>query len=675
MEKTNIVVLGGGYAGIETAKVLCRKFRKKKSISITLIDKNTYHTLMTELHEVAGSRVEPDSVMVSYDRIFAGTEINLVTDFITDINFESKEVKSEKQSYPYDYLVLGTGGAPEFFDIPGIQEHSFSLWSLEDSMRIREHFEEQFRLAAKETDIVRKKQMLTFAVAGAGFTGIELAGEFLERRDVLCRKYHIDKSDVKIMIIEALDKILPIIEDNLRIKTINYLEKHGVEILLNTKITGAEEDSVITDSGKKIKTDTFVWTCGIHGSEFTSRINLAKGHTARGECSFASSEGIHGMKGCRFDENERYIVGKRGRLLVNEFMQSDDHDDVYIVGDNMWYLENGKVLPQIVETALQTGKCAAENIAADIENKNKKEFKSNYHGFMVSVGGRYAVSNAGGIKLSGFFAMAMKHVVNLHYLFGLAGLNAVWNYLKHEFFDMKDRRCFLGDHLSWKIQGWWGVPLRAWLGIMWIAEGVNKIGEGWLSFSSGTKSGWMFSPGIVQKGVDAIASASETVTEPADAAADAVSAASGLTETVTPVFAKIWETGNSIIPYDSAFVTWFRETFMDNMMAYISYPFFQTMIVVTEIAIGLALLGGLFTWLAAAASIAMCFVFTFSGMFSWDQAWFVFAAFLMLGGAGRSLGIDHWVMPLIKKWWNSTSIAKRTFLYLNEPVRRNRKTK
>ena len=675
MEKTNIVVLGGGYAGIETAKVLFRKFRKKKNISITLIDKNTYHTLMTELHEVAGSRVEPDSVMVSYDRIFAGTEINVVTDFITDIDFEAKQVKSEKQSYAYDYLVLGTGGAPEFFDIPGIQEHSFSLWSLEDSMRIREHFEEQFRLAAKETDTLKKKQMLTFAVAGAGFTGIELAGEFLERRDVLCRKYHIDKSDVRIMVIEALDKILPIIEDNLRIKTINYLEKHGVEILLNTKITGAEEDSVITDSGKKIKTDTFVWTCGIHGSEFTSRINLAKGHTARGECSFASSEGIHGMKGCRFDENERYIVGKRGRLLVNEFMQSDDHDDVYIVGDNMWYLENGKVLPQIVETALQTGKCAAENIAADIENKNKKEFKSNYHGFMVSVGGRYAVSNAGGIKLSGFFAMAMKHVVNLHYLFGLAGLNAVWNYLKHEFFDMKDRRCFLGDHLSWKIQGWWGVPLRAWLGIMWIAEGVNKIGEGWLSFSSGTKSGWMFSPGIVQKGVDAIASASETVTEPADAAADAVSAASGLAETAAPVFAKIWETGNSIISYDSAFVTWFRETFMDNMMAYISYPFFQTMIVVTEIAIGLALLGGLFTWLAAAASIAMCFVFTFSGMFSWDQAWFVFAAFLMLGGAGRSLGLDHWVMPVIKKWWNSTSIAKRTFLYLNEPVRRTRKTK
>ena len=108
--------------------------------------------------------------------------------FITGIDFEAKKVKSDKTEYDYDYLVLGTGGAPEFFDIEGVQENSFSLWSLEDAMRIREHFEERFRLAANEPDESLKKQMLTFVVAGAGFTGIELIGEFIERRDVLCAK-------------------------------------------------------------------------------------------------------------------------------------------------------------------------------------------------------------------------------------------------------------------------------------------------------------------------------------------------------------------------------------------------------------------------------------------------------------------------------------------------------
>ena len=165
---------------------------------------------------------------------------------------------------------------------------------------------------------------------------------------------------------------------------------------------------------------------------------------------------------------------------------------------------------------------------------------------------------------------------------------------------------------------------------------------------------------------DAVSAASGAA---ADAAAGAVETAA---DHISWIFGKIWDTGNSIIPYDSFIVTWFRETFMDNMMAYISYPLFQLMIVAVEIAIGLALLGGLFTWLAAAGSIAMCAVFTFSGMFSWDQLWFVFGAFLLLGGAGRSFGLDHWVMPFIKKLWNSTSIAKKTYLYIDEPVNRKK---
>ncbi len=718
MDKKKIIILGGAYAGIAAAKKIYRKFKKGSEVELTIIDKNKYHTLMTELHEVAGSRVIPDSVMISFERIFSGKKINIVNDFIKGVDFKNQLVESDRAKYPYDYLIIGTGGAPEFFDIPGVQENSFSLWSLEDAIRIRKQLEERFRLAAKEANPEIRQRMLTFVVAGAGFTGIEIAGEFMERRDVLCGKYHIDKSDVKIVVIEALDNILPIIEEKLKKKAARYLEKHGVEIILNARITGATENKVIIADGREIQTDTFIWTCGIHGSEFTSMVDLTKGHTSRGQCSIASAEGIHGMSDCRFEEDERYIVGTRGRILVNEYIQSVDYSNVYVVGDNMWFLENGKVLPQIVETALQTGETAAKNIIADIEKTEKEPFKSNYHGFMVSIGGRYAVSNAGGLKVSGFMAMAMKHLVNLHYLFSLAGINAVWGYMKHEFFDMKDGRTFLGDHFSWKVQGWWVFPLRAWLGIMWIAEGLNKIGEGWLNFGAGTKSGWMFSKGVIQKGVettaslssavagsgaaDAVAAASdageyaaeaavetvadtvaaasdageyaveavvETVADAVAAASDTVASAAGaVADNTVHAFGKLWDTGKSIIPYDSPFVTWFRETFMDSIMAHISYPVFQGMIVFAELAIGLALLGGLFTWLAAAASIVMCIVFTASGMFSWDQAWFVFAAFLMLGGAGRSLGLDQWVMPVIKKWWNSTSFARKTYLYLNEPV-------
>ena len=703
-----IVILGGGYGGITAAKKLGRIFRKNSDIEITLIDKNTYHTLMTELHEVAGSRVDPDSVMISYDRIFTGSHINIVTDVITSLDTEKKQLVSAKAVYPYDYLIIGTGGAPEFFDIQGIQENSFSLWSLEDAIRIRQHCEERYRLAAKEPDEEVRRQMLTFVVAGAGFTGIELAGEFMERRNVLCARYNINPEDVKIVIAEAMDRILPIIEEPLRRKTEKYLHKKGVEIRLNSPIVAAEENLVIFKDGSTLSTETFVWTCGIHGSEFTSRIHLEKGHTARGECSYASSEGIHGMCGCRFDEEETYIVGKRGRILVDEYMQTADDPSIYAVGDNMWFVEEGKVLPQIVETAMQTGETAAENIAALIKGGKKKPFKSNYHGFMVSVGSRYCVSNAMGLKTSGIIAMATKHMVNLHYLFGIAGINACWGYLKHEFFHMEDGRTFLHNHLSFRPQGFWGVPLRLWLGLMWLVEGVNKIGEGWLNFDAGTKSAWMFSHGVVQAGIpvvdagsaasemaeegvqaagyaaeetvhgaaDTVSAASDAVEETVHAAADAVSAASDTVvdavhtaaDTAVEAFRLVWDTTKTIIPYDSWFVTWFRQTFMDSIASHIPYQLFQSMVVATEVAIGLALLGGLFTFPAAGVSIIMCFVFIFSGMFSWSQLWFIFAAFLMLGGMGRSFGLDHYVLPYLGKKWRSFGIVQKTHIYGGEPV-------
>ncbi|MGC9311152.1 MAG: NAD(P)/FAD-dependent oxidoreductase, partial [Sediminispirochaetaceae bacterium] len=190
MTKKKIVVLGGGYGGITALKKLYRRFRKKADIEITLIDKNPYHTLLTEIHEVAGSRVEPDAVQISFARIFGGTRIKRVTDTIVDIDFENNTLKSESSSYRYDYLIIGAGGEPEFFDIPGVQENSFTLWSFEDAMRLRNQIEYRFREAAREPDSARRRRMLTFVIAGAGFTGIELAGEIIERKKTLCREYH-----------------------------------------------------------------------------------------------------------------------------------------------------------------------------------------------------------------------------------------------------------------------------------------------------------------------------------------------------------------------------------------------------------------------------------------------------------------------------------------------------
>ncbi len=109
---------------------------------------------------------------------------------------------------------------------------------------------------------------------------------------------------------------------------------------------------------------------------------------------------------------------------------------------------------------------------------------------------------------------------------------------------------------------------------------------------------------------------------------------------------------------------------MDGVFAHLPFQAFQLMIVLAEIAIGLAMMGGLFTWWAAVASIGMCVVFTLSGMFAWDQLWFVFAAVLLMGGAGRAFGLDCWAVPLCKRWWNGTKLARRRFWYLDLPSKK-----
>ncbi|MFP4534670.1 MAG: FAD-dependent oxidoreductase [Spirochaetaceae bacterium] len=657
-QKIRIVILGGGYGGVEAAKTLYKKYKRRKDIEITLIDKNPYHTLMTELHEIAGSRTEPEAVQVSFHKIFGGKRVKVVIDEITGADFENNVLKSEGAEYHYDYLVIGAGGAPEFFGIPGVQENSFTLWSLEDAIRIRTHVEDRFREAAKEPDPDERRKMLTFTIAGAGFTGIELAGELLERKDTLCPKYHINPREVRVLIIEAMESILPNFSEGPREKAAQRLKKMGGEIMLNSTITGAEEGKVIVGE-KTIETDTFIWTAGIHGGEFSAKIDLTKGTTARGECSIASIEGIHGMAGCRFDEDERYIVGQRGRLLVNEDMQSVDHENVFIVGDIVWYLEGEKVLPQVVETALQTAETAAKNISRKIEGKEMEAFKSNYHGFMVSVGGKYGVADVmGGLKLYGFFALAVKHLVNLHYLFGLAGVNACWNYIREEFLDIKERRSMFGGHFAWKIPVYWALPLRLWLGGKWLSEGIKHIRDGWLNpGEEGLSEVWTGAiklPGVSFGNGDGGSGASPadggSASTPAEGAEGASEAASEYGEPLIEALG-IYE--------------WFAENILSAspLLAFL----LQSGVVLGQVAIGLALIGGLLTFPAAVVSIGFSLMFIASGWGNPELLWYIMASFVMLGGAGRGFGLDHWVMPWLHDKWNGTALAKKSYLYTGEP--------
>lgn len=712
MDKSNssakIIVVGAGYSGVRTAQVLAKHTRKNPGVEITLIDKNPFHTLMTELHEVAGARCEPSSVRIPLETIFGGSKVQVLVDRVTSIDFKTKKVITTTKEMDYDYLVLGLGAEPEFFGIKGVQEFSHTLWSYDDAVKIREKIEGLFLQASREADPEKRKKLLTLTVAGAGFTGVEMLGELLEWRKPLCREYGIDEKEVRILLVEAMADILPILHKDLRKPATDFITKSGGEILLNTAISEVDAQGFTTKDGRRVDNGILIWTCGVKGCKFAGELNISH---AKDPCE--NQEGV-----C-VEEDLRFNIKKKSRLITNIFLQSADSEKVYVVGDVLWLSEKGRALPQIVETAIQTGETAAKNILRDMENKPKLVHKPEYHGFMVSIGSRYAVADLMGVRLRGFMAMAMKHLINLHYLWEVAGVNSCWHYISHHFLNIKDKRDQIHGHAAAKIPAYWALPLRVFTGAMWALQGFDKVIKGWLAPYMGSKTGWMFSKGVVQAGLpvtpeaaggaavesaDAVAAAteegyeiiesvSEVIAESAYEGADALAASSeeigevveavqqGVADAVAAASFKFTNLSkdvdiekflsNPILPKDFFLVQW-NQFFMDNVVSQVPFWLLQAGITLGEIAIGLALMAGLFTWPAAAASIALCLVFTMSGMFAWTQLWYLFAALVFMGGSGRSVGLDNYVLPPLHRWWNGTALARKTKFFLGEPRYRHK---
>ncbi|HYF81820.1 MAG TPA: FAD-dependent oxidoreductase [Clostridia bacterium] len=599
-----IAILGGGYGGVHAARLLGKAAAKRKDISVLLVDKKPYHTLMTELHEVAGNRVEAESVQIDLREILSASGVQVVTEEIKGIDFKGQKLQADSDSYEYDYLIIDTGAEPAFFGIPGVKENGFSLWSFEDAIKVREHIKDMFDKARAEKDHNKRKSMLTFIVAGAGFTGIETMGELVEWKRQLCRDYEIDRKEVSLIVVEAMGSILPILSEGLIKKSERFLQKHGVEIMTAAAITAVNKESIVLKDGREIPTRTLIWTCGIQGSDFAAKTELTH--------------------------------GSRGRIQVDEYMQSVEYHNVFAVGDNAFYEEpdaegKKKPIPQIVEAALQTAETAAHNIIASIDKSDKKAFKSNYHGIMVSIGSRYAVANIGKTSLSGFSAMALKHLVNFHYQYGVGGFARIWTYFMHEFMHVKENRSILGGHLSAKTPTFWLAILRIYLGVIWIGEGVKKIKEGWLDPSKNF---------IV------------TLPKPGDVPLQSTDAVTSATQ-VTQYYPE------PILKQPPLIYQWFTKTFIEPN-AYL----FQASVVLLEVAIGLALIAGLFTVLASLGSIFLCFNFILSALAGTEILWHIFVAVAMFGGAGRAFGLDYYVMPWLRHRWRRTAFARKTHLYV-----------
>lgn len=655
---TNIVVIGAGYAGVLATKKLEKKLRKKgvaNETQITIIDKHPYHTMLTELHEVAACRVREESVKMNLDQIFAGRKVKVVLDTVKKIHFEENKIAGENGEYSYDYLVLAAGSKPTFFGVEGAEEYSYTLWSYDDAVRLRDHIHDCFRMAADEPNAEKRRALLTFYVVGAGFTGVEMMGELAEYVPVLCERFHIKREDVKLVNVDGLSRPVPVLPEKLSGKVERRLKKMGVEVLMNASVVGVGEDFIKMKEGEEVKqytANTIVWTAGIESAELTA------------------------------DAAKEVKSGGRGRIEVDAYLRSVDYENVYVIGDNMFYTAPGedRPVPQMVENAEHSAGAAANNIVVAITKKGKlEEYAPKFHGIMVCVGGRWGTARGGMAKhqmnLPSFFAMFAKHFINIIYFIQVMGWTKVWSYLTHEIFTIRNRRSFVGGHFSNRTPSFLLVPLRVWLGAVWVFEAVMKIIEGWfqkpmLSEFFGGANAWYNSIiasyfGVAPaQSVDAVASATSAG---ADAAA---SAGTLLLDWDFGLFETIFVSGKDLASSTLAdyafklnipFVNWS----VDNMVLASDgmQMFMQIVIVLLELAIGLGLMGGLFTFPSAAVSIILQFMFLSTTGLYLNGIWMVFASVAVLIGAGRTIGFDYYVGPFLKKHWKNVKWVKRWYLY------------
>ncbi|HAP4755160.1 TPA: NAD(P)/FAD-dependent oxidoreductase [Enterococcus faecalis] len=644
MTKQNIVVVGAGYAGVSATKFLAKKFKKDTDVTITLIDRHSYHTMMTELHEVAGGRVEPEAIQYDLQRLFSRKKnVKLVTDTVTGIDKENKVVKTLAGSYPFDQLILGMGGEPNDFGTPGVKENGFTLWSFDDAVKIRHHIEATVAKAAIEPDAEVRKAMLTFVVCGSGFTGIEMVGELIDWKDRLAKDAKIDPDEITLMVVEAMPTILNMLSRNDAAKAERYLEKKNVQLLLNSPIVEVAADHIKLKDGSEVPTHTLIWTAGVKAT------------------SDAADFGLEAARG--------------SRLVANEYMQAKGYEDknIYIIGDLVYYEETPNTpTPQIVQAAEQTGHTAAANIVADIKGGEKHAFKGNYQGFMVSIGAKWGVANLfDKIHLSGFLAIIMKHIVNLKYFFDIRSGYYMFQYIMHEIFHIKDDRSVARGHTSRYGNVLWSVPLRVFYGMVWLVESMKKIvGNGdYLKPSTWFGDGSWFTDKVVfpfpwlQEQVTTGASqATETATTAASGATDAAASGGADAATQAAHFGLSYAYGETPMQVFDHMPKWFESVMKFMMPNQEVALFMQKFMTIVEVCIALALIAGLFTWLSSAATIGLTIAFCLSGMFYWVNIWFIFVAFALMNGSGRAVGLDRWVIPWIQrklgKAWYGTPKAR-----------------
>ncbi|MFT0800920.1 NAD(P)/FAD-dependent oxidoreductase [Bacillus swezeyi] len=384
----HIVILGAGYGGLLSALTV-RKHYSKEEAKVTVVNQYPTHQIITELHRLAAGNVSEQAIAMPLAKLFKGKDIDLKIAKVNAFSVDKKEVAlSDGSALTYDALVVGLGSVTAYFGIPGLEENSMVLKSANDANKIFKHVEERVREYAQ----TKNEADATILIGGGGLTGVELVGELADIMPNLAKSYGVDPKEIKLKLVEAGPKILPVLPDELIERATASLEKRGVEFLTGLPVTNVEGNVVDLKDGQKIVTNTFVWTGGVQGNPLIGESGLEV---------------------------------NRGRATVNDFLQSTSHEDVFVAGDSaVVFGPEGRPYPPTAQIAWQMGELIGYNLYAYLENKTLDTFSPVNSGTLASLGRKDAVAviGANNTSLKGVPASLMKEASNVRYLSHIKGL-------------------------------------------------------------------------------------------------------------------------------------------------------------------------------------------------------------------------------------------------------------
>lgn len=403
-----LIVIGGGFAGLELVKKL-----RNKPVRVLLLDKNNFHTFQPLLYQVASAGLSADSIGFPYrKKIGPYPNVAFRMAEVKEVNTGANLVRTNVGDFDYDQLVIATGTTTNYFGNGNLQKWGMPLKTIREALDMRSDILQEFERAIVSLEEDRRLKSLNFVIVGGGPTGVELAGALAEiRRNVLPSDYtEIDPAWMKVVLVEAADRLLATMSTKASNASLQYLKKLGVEVHLNTLVKNydGQTEEVLLADGTKLYSDNLIWTAGV------SAVPLA------------------GFSETDFGRGKRYLVDRTNRLI--------HYENIYALGDvasiqNDSGYPNGH--PQVAQVAIQQAHQLADNLLRSMNGREQKVFKYKDKGSMATIGRHKAVVDLPGFFLSGYFAWYIWMFVHLMALVGFRNrfmvfMNWMWNYFTYD---------------------------------------------------------------------------------------------------------------------------------------------------------------------------------------------------------------------------------------------------